>query len=140
MVNTYHIFYPIEIIVGIDETTAQIDETSITASDSDWLEKQIRENKTMSGFTTKINIQEDNMDTGVYIHLDNDILDNNELFNSTVIHESYHACNIIYKHIQAIPDIDNDEPFAYLLSYVYRCCIDTINEYKRNNNHNNEND
>ena len=135
MINAYNIFYPIKIYIGIGETTEQFDETSITATSSDFIQENIRKRDELSGFTAMVNIhnEEEHLDTGVYIHIHKDILEPEsiDLYNSTIVHEAYHACNIIYKHIEATPDVDNDEPFAYLLSYVYRCCLDTINQYKK---------
>ncbi len=39
--------------------------------------------------------------------------------DSTLIHELEHIKNLIWKWIGYTPQIDNDEPDAYLMSYLY---------------------
>jgi hypothetical protein len=37
---------------------------------------------------------------------------------SVIAHESVHIANFIFKSIQADLDIDNDEPYAYLVGWI----------------------
>lgn len=37
----------------------------------------------------------------------------------TIIHELEHAKSLIWKYIGYTPQVDNDEPDAYLMSYMY---------------------
>jgi hypothetical protein len=40
----------------------------------------------------------------------------------TVAHECMHACNAIFKDNEITPDLDNDEPQAYLLGWLVDEC------------------
>lgn len=51
----------------------------------------------------------------------------------TIIHECYHAANNIWNFIGAKHDVDNDEPFAYLLSYLSKECRKFLNKIEDGN-------
>lgn len=51
----------------------------------------------------------------------------------TIIHECYHASNIIWDYIEAKHDTNNDEPFAYLLTYIHKEILEFINKIKDGN-------
>ena len=46
---------------------------------------------------------------------------------ATIAHECYHAANYIYKRIGAKIDMENDEPFAYLLDFLVEECTGVVN-------------
>ena len=39
-----------------------------------------------------------------------------------IVHECIHAATGIFSYIGASVDVDNDEPFAYLVSWLVKCC------------------
>lgn len=39
-----------------------------------------------------------------------------------IVHESIHAANGIFSYIGAEVDVNNDEPFVYLVSWIVKCC------------------
>lgn len=39
-----------------------------------------------------------------------------------VAHECVHAATGIFRYIGAAVDVDNDEPFTYLVSWMVKCC------------------
>ena len=41
---------------------------------------------------------------------------------SEIAHESVHAAAEVFDYIDADFDIDNQEPFAYLVGYIADCC------------------
>ncbi len=43
-------------------------------------------------------------------------------YTNNLCHECYHAMNAIYGWFGCQHEIDNDEPGAYFLSYIVRCC------------------
>lgn len=50
-----------------------------------------------------------------------------------ILHESIHAANFVFDYIGATHDVNNDEPYAYLVSYIAKCCrIARDNEVKEN--------
>lgn len=53
----------------------------------------------------------------VYIVL-NDKNEYRALTLGTIAHEAFHASNMIFDQVGALPDIDNDEPQAYLIGYI----------------------
>lgn len=40
--------------------------------------------------------------------------------SDTIAHEATHLCNQLFKNIGAKVDVDNDEPYAYLLGWVVK--------------------
>lgn len=52
----------------------------------------------------------------------------------TVAHEASHAAKRVFKHVGA--DINPDEPFEYLLSYIVKCIFDAKSEPKRGSGNN----
>lgn len=64
----------------------------------------------------------------IFIYYDLPILE-----YGTIIHECYHAANNIWDWINAKHDVDNDEPFAYLLSYLAKESRTFINEIEDEN-------
>ena len=44
----------------------------------------------------------------------------------TIAHECYHAANYIYRLIGANADLENDEPFAYLLGHLVEECTTIV--------------
>lgn len=50
---------------------------------------------------------------------------------SVVAHEAVHIANIIFKRADIQLDIDNDEPYAYLLGWIVDCITTIINKKKR---------
>lgn len=46
-----------------------------------------------------------------------------EVMTAKVIsHEAFHAAMTIFDYINAFPDIKNQEPLAYLISWIAQCC------------------
>lgn len=45
-----------------------------------------------------------------------------------VAHEAVHISNYIFKRIDATLDIDNDEPYAYLLGWIVDCITKILNK------------
>lgn len=41
-----------------------------------------------------------------------------------ICHESTHAAMQVFSEIDAIPDLENQEPFAYLCGYIADCCYE----------------
>ncbi len=39
-----------------------------------------------------------------------------------ILHESIHAANFVFDYIGATHDVNNDEPYAYLVTYIAKCC------------------
>lgn len=39
-----------------------------------------------------------------------------------MVHEAIHAAGHIFSYIGVNADFDNDEPFAYLVSWIVKCC------------------
>ena len=50
---------------------------------------------------------------------------------SVIAHEGIHVANFIFRNVGAKPDLDNDEPMAYLLGDIVSAIDDTIKEYKK---------
>lgn len=45
-----------------------------------------------------------------------------------IAHESVHICNFIFERIYAEVDINNDEPYAYLLGWVVEQITNILNK------------
>lgn len=60
------------------------------------------------------------------IHL---VIPNNNM--PVVIHELEHIKNSIWKLIQHTPNIEEDEPDAYLIEYLYECAEQAIEKHKK---------
>ncbi|MCU7521627.1 MAG: hypothetical protein HF312_15515 [Ignavibacteria bacterium] len=45
-----------------------------------------------------------------------------------LVHECVHAANGIYAAINANPDTENDEPFAYLVGHIFEQCINILSQ------------
>lgn len=50
-----------------------------------------------------------------------------------VAHESVHIVNAIFKDVYIKLDIDNDEPYAYMLGWVVEKIHNSLNKYNINN-------
>lgn len=62
-----------------------------------------------------------------YLYVIFEIGDSKKDFDTSVIvHECTHLKNKIFKHINHNLDIDNDEPEAYLIQYLYETINDKI--------------
>lgn len=44
-----------------------------------------------------------------------------------VLHESVHVCNAIFQQLSIKVDLDNDEPYAYLMSWIGRSILSALN-------------
>lgn len=51
----------------------------------------------------------------------------NDITAKNICHESFHAAMEIFDYIDAFPDIKNQEPFAYLISWIAQCCKEVKN-------------
>ena len=51
-----------------------------------------------------------------------------DVSNKIIAHEALHVVSIIFDHIGAKMDLDNDEPQAYLLGWVVEQCDKTLNK------------
>ena len=49
-------------------------------------------------------------------------MNNMFLPQTDIVHESIHAANGIFSYIGAEADVNNDEPFVYLVSWIVKCC------------------
>lgn len=52
-----------------------------------------------------------------------------QMNHKTIAHESSHVAMMIFKAIGASVDLDNQEPFAYLVGWVADCC-EKVKNYK----------
>ena len=50
---------------------------------------------------------------------------------SSIVHESYHVMNNIWRFIEYNPDRDNNEVSAYLLTYIYEKIVDVFYKHPR---------
>lgn len=50
---------------------------------------------------------------------------------NSVIHEAEHIKNVIWGYIGYIPQRDNDEVDAYLLTYIYKRIMEVFNKHDR---------
>ena len=50
---------------------------------------------------------------------------------STISHEAFHVTNILFKRIGAVPDMDNDEHQAYLLSWIVEQVYKIYKNYEK---------
>lgn len=50
---------------------------------------------------------------------------------SSIIHEAEHIKNAIWEYIGYIPQRDNDEVDAYLITYIYNKIIDVFHKHDR---------
>ena len=50
---------------------------------------------------------------------------------STISHEAFHVTNMLFKRIGAVPDIDNDEHQAYLLSWIVEQVYKIYKNYEK---------
>ena len=44
------------------------------------------------------------------------------MISCNIVHECIHAATGIFRYIGASVDVDNDEPFVYLVSWLVKCC------------------
>lgn len=101
MIKKIDTLYPVSIWLGYCTTE---EEYESIFHDGDW-KKTIEEYSTSDGLTVYC-------DHRLLIHY-------NEYFEfGTIMHECYHGANNIWNCIGAKHDTDNDEPFAYLLSFL----------------------
>lgn len=54
----------------------------------------------------------------------------NSKHGSSIVHEAEHIKNLIWDYIGYIPQRDNDEVDAYLITYIYKKIVDVF--YKHN--------
>ena len=101
MIRKVEIFYPVDLYIGCDVTE---DEYESIFHDGEW-KKVKEENEGYDGMVL----------SAKHLVL---IWYASEFEFGTIIHECYHAGNVIWKGIGAQHDLDNDEPFAYLLSFL----------------------
>lgn len=45
----------------------------------------------------------------------------------TMVHEATHAANFLFDHCGIRADLDNDEPLAYLVDWIFRQIIGAVN-------------
>ena len=50
-------------------------------------------------------------------------------YQSTVVHESGHIKNLVWKYIGYTPQVDNDEVDQYLRTYIYEEIIKVLNSH-----------
>lgn len=48
---------------------------------------------------------------------------------STIVHEAEHVKNLIWEYIGYKPQADNDEIYAYLLTYLYDRILEVLNKH-----------
>lgn len=65
----------------------------------------------------------------VYIAVNPEILKTNEI-HGVLAHEALHAVNLILDNRGVKFDVDNDEPYAYYLSYIVEQFYDFLKEKK----------
>ena len=82
------------------------------------------EREDFSGHTSGLNNQ--------YLIILNKKYLKNEIHNVTTIrHEAFHATNMLFKRIGAVPDINNDEHQAYLLSWIVEQVYKIYKNYEK---------
>lgn len=67
---------------------------------------------------TELAFDEANKRGGVFIRFEN----LEAMTTKTITHEAFHAAMYIFDFIDAFPDIKNQEPLAYLISWIADCC------------------
>lgn len=72
---------------------------------------------------TESAFDEVNKKGGVFIRFEN----LEEMTTKTITHEAFHAAMDIFAYIEAFPDIKNQEPLAYLISWIAQCCEEVKN-------------
>lgn len=65
---------------------------------------------------------------GVFIRFENI----EAMTTKNISHESTHAAMEIFDYIGAVPDLKNQEPFAYLVSWIAECCDEVKYKYVEN--------
>lgn len=48
-----------------------------------------------------------------------------------IAHECVHAANMIFEHVGAKIDLDNDEPYAYLVGWLVKQVHNSLDKYNR---------
>lgn len=121
MIKKINTLYPINIYLG-----ANISENEYNKIFADNFQELMKRHSDSDGFIVYDKDIHNNASILIYYNLP--ILE-----YGTIIHECYHAANNIWDWINAKHDVDNDEPFAYLLSYLAKESRIFLNEIEDGN-------
>ena len=121
MIKKINTLYPINIYLGAHVTDNEYNK--IFSNNFQELKEKHSDSDGFVVFDKDIDKQ-----ASIFIYYDLPILE-----YGTIIHECYHAANNIWDWINAKHDVDNDEPFAYLLSHLAKESRIFINEIENGN-------
>lgn len=109
------VIYPRKLWVTYDASIEELQKKLIIDSDD-----ALWEDNQLDGFADTVQVYSNdiNEEQGILIRFDG----KESMTSSIMGHEAIHAANYVYDFIGADIDIDNDEPYAYLVEYIINCC------------------
>ena len=111
------LIYPRKIWITYDATAKELNEMF---PDGDGEGKRFTDNDLESSYaiTYSVGVKEPECQGGYLLRFES----KGVMTSWNLAHESIHAATGIFRDIGASADVDNDEPFTYLVSWIVKCC------------------